>query len=176
MRKPLIHMKIITDLDFIKKEGQIKEEENMSFRIFLKYQDEEYVDSIVHDTYKKVVENIDCTECANCCKVFETSFFKEELDLVIRELNINKEEFIEKETKNNEDDPDQIVLKSTPCMFLKNNKCTIYDLRPEECNSYPHLHKDDFTSRLFGVVGNYEFCPIVYNVYEQLKQSFNFKY
>lgn len=30
-------------------------------------------------------------------------------------------------------------------------------------------NKEDFVFRLIGVVGNYDVCPIVFNVYEQLK-------
>lgn len=40
----------------------------------------------------------------------------------------------------------------------------------ENCISYPHLHKKDFTSRLIGVIENCSVCPIVFNVYERLKE------
>ena len=71
------------------------------------------------------------------------------------------------------DDPKYMISK--PCQFLEDKKCTIYSIRPEECRSYSYLLKDDFISRLFGAISNYELCPIVYNVYELLKRRFNFK-
>ena len=38
-----------------------------------------------------------------------------------------------------------------------------------DCRSYPHLHKKEIISRLMGVVFNCSVCPIVFNVYEQMK-------
>jgi hypothetical protein len=35
------------------------------------------------------------------------------------------------------------------------------------------LNKDEFVFRLMGVIGNYEICPIVFNVYEMLKRRFS---
>ena len=35
----------------------------------------------------------------------------------------------------------------------------VYRDRPEDCHSYPHLHKKDMTRRLLGVLGNAGVCP-----------------
>jgi hypothetical protein len=67
------------------------------------------------------------------------------------------------------DNPAKHMFIELPCPFLANNKCSNYDCRPKDCRSYPHLHKKDFVFRLWGVIENYEVCPIVFNVYEQLK-------
>lgn len=126
--------------------------------------------------YEIILDFIDCTECGNCCIELETCFSKNEIDVLTKSLNIDKKEFINKSTKPDEfGEKDRFILNSKPCQFLSNKKCTIYDIRPEECNSYPYLHKDNFISRLFTVIDNCEICPIVYNVYELLKQEFNFK-
>jgi Fe-S-cluster containining protein len=100
----------------------------------------------------------------------------DEIDRLTQALNIDKEEFISNSTKPDPyGDPNIRFLNSTPCQFLKDKKCTIYDLRPEECNSYPYLHKTNIVSRLFGIIENYEICPIVYNVFEQLKIELKYK-
>ena len=169
-------MKIELDLNIIKRNSKIRENENFKFRSFLKSQDSDKIDKIVHKLYKEVLEHIDCTKCANCCIELETGFQIEEIDRLTKHLNIDKNRFINESTKPDLfGDEDKFYLKSKPCQFLVDNKCTIYEIRPEECNSYPYLHKDDFISRLFGVLENYEICPIVYNVYELLKQEMNFK-
>jgi Fe-S-cluster containining protein len=54
-------------------------------------------------------------------------------------------------------------------MNLKDNLCINYDHRPKDCSSYPHLHKNEFLSRTWGVIDNYSVCPIVFNTYEILK-------
>jgi Fe-S-cluster containining protein len=73
------------------------------------------------------------------------------------------------------DDPSgRFEFNKVPCPFLADNQCTNYAYRPENCRSYPHLHKKDFVSRLFGVIDNYEICPIVFHVVEQLKIELGF--
>ncbi|MFK5879727.1 MAG: YkgJ family cysteine cluster protein [Flavobacteriaceae bacterium] len=168
-------MKIELDLNIIKRNSEIKEGENFEFRSFSKGQDSGKIDQIVHELYENVLEHIDCTNCANCCIELETCFHKEEIDRLTKHLNVDKKEFIKQSTKPDEFGAiDKFYLNSKPCQFLTDKKCTIYELRPDECNSYPYLHKDNFNSRLLGVIENYAICPIVYNVYELLKQELNF--
>lgn len=174
--KTNLHMKIEIDLNIIKRNAKFREDQNYRFRSFLKGQDSDKIDKIVYNIYEKVLENIDCTDCANCCIALETSFQIDEIDRLTKFLKIDKTEFINQSTKPDEfGDKDTLFLNSKPCQFLKDKKCTIYSLRPDECNSYPYLHKEGFTSRLHGVISNYEVCPIVYNVYELLKRKMNFK-
>ena len=70
-------------------------------------------------------------------------------------------------TKTDEGD---CTFRMLPCPFLENNICSQYKYRPKDCRSYPHLHKEDFVFRLIGVIDNYSICPIVFNVYELLKE------
>jgi Fe-S-cluster containining protein len=62
-------------------------------------------------------------------------------------------------------------FNSLPCPFLKNNLCTNYSNRPKDCESYSHLQIKDFISRLWRLIDNYEICPIVFYVYEELKMK-----
>jgi hypothetical protein len=66
-------------------------------------------------------------------------------------------------------------FKEIPCSFLKDNKCTLYECRQSDCRSFPHLHKKGFTTRLIDILQNYSICPIVFNVYEQLKIEMRFR-
>jgi hypothetical protein len=169
-------MRIELDLKVIKRNSEQREGENLRFRSYLKGEDSENIDKIVHRLYENVLDHIDCTECGNCCVELETCFQKTEIEHLCKFLDIDKDKFIEKNTKTSEfEEKDTFVLKSKPCLFLENKKCTIYSHRPEQCSSYPYLHKDDFNSRLFGVLENYGICPIVYNVVELLKHELNYK-
>jgi len=49
--------------------------------------------------------------------------------------------------------------------------CSQYKYCPDNCRSYPHLHKNDFVSRLINVIENIAICPIVFDVYEALKEE-----
>jgi hypothetical protein len=72
------------------------------------------------------------------------------------------------------DEDEDMSFNKLPCPFLENLKCSIYDNRPNDCRSYPHIHKKEFISRLFGVIDSYSICPIVFNVFEDLKLRLHF--
>ena len=163
---------MITNLEEIKTLGEINEDENYQFRVYLKGQKSFKTDKIVHGLYKKFSKEIDCTTCGNCCLCLKTGVNENEIIRLSGILNISvekmREQYIEKFDRSDS-------LKNLPCIFLKDLKCSIYESRPGDCKSYPHLHKKDITSRLLSVIGNYSECPIVFNVFEELKTEYNFR-
>jgi len=157
------------DLKIIEKHGKSRRDKNFDFRSFLKCQDSDKIDSIVHHLFMEISKKIDCTSCGNCCTQLKALIEEKDIERLSHRLGITSQELIDTYT---EKDEGEYYLKSLPCFFLKDKICSIYDDRPHECMSYPFLHKKDIISRLWGVVDNYSFCPIVYNVYEQLKIKF----
>jgi uncharacterized protein len=157
------------NLDKIKLLCQKNENINMKFRSFLKgYANPGEIDFIVHNLFKEISIKIDCTQCANCCKTIGPILCENDIDNLSKLLNLNNDEFINTYLKR--DDEGDLVLNNIPCLFLKENKCSVYSKRPEDCRSYPHLQKDEFISRLYAVITNCSVCPIVFNVYEKLKE------
>ena len=161
-----------TDLNKIKKLSKEKEDENWKFRSFLKGCDipSEKIDSIVHKLYQKVSSGIDCESCANCCKEIQPVLDQEDIEKFSRGVGVSvaqfKDQYLVKE-KNSE----KFVFNKKPCPFLKDNLCSHYPCRPKDCIFYPHLHKTDFIFKLINVIENCSICPIVFNVYEYLKDG-----
>jgi Fe-S-cluster containining protein len=159
--------------------AQAKEDENLRFRVYLKSQDrmeEEEVDELVFKLTKQVWAGIDCTQCANCCKTVRPTLSDEDVDRLVRRLGRAREEFIRQylgPTEPGDDNPWQ--TNSTPCPFLKDNLCSVYEDRPTDCRKYPYLYEPDFTSRTIGTVNRTFQCPIVYEVMEKLKQAMGFR-
>ena len=164
---------MLIDLKKIKQLGKERERENFKFRSFLKGQNSEKIDRIVHELNKYYSSKIDCTECGNCCIELQALINKNDLEKLTSGLEISDSELKEKYTEVDEDG--DLYFKHKPCSFLRDKKCEIYNFRPAECESYPHLHKEKFIGRLFGVIDNYSICPIVFNVYEDLKIELKFK-
>jgi Fe-S-cluster containining protein len=164
-------MKIVTDLEYIKEKALEREEENWEFRAFLKQLDmaPKEIDAIVHKINDKATSQIDCTQCANCCKQIRPVLDEDDVSNFALGLGNEVSEFRERYLSQDADNSKQYIFKELSCPFLAKNKCSNYDCRPKDCRSYPHLHKKDFISRLWGVIENYGVCPIVFNVYEQLK-------
>lgn len=53
-------------------------------------------------------------------------------------------------------------LKQSPCTFLMNdNKCFIYDVRPQACREYPHTDRKRFVQILDLTEKNALICPAV---------------
>jgi len=161
-----------TDIKKIENIAKLKEKENWAFRSFLKGYDltVEELDSIVNELNTAVSAEIDCTRCANCCKKVSPVFHEKDIQNLYKHIGISERDFQKQFLKKDLDG--DLVLKACFCPFLKDNLCTHYAHRPQNCESYPHLHKKDFVFRLIGVLENYEICPIVFNVYELLKAKF----
>jgi uncharacterized protein len=165
--------KIITDILYIKAKAAEREEENVEFRTYLKYQDlsSEKIDAIVHDILADVTAQIDCTKCGNCCEKIRPTLDDEDIRIFAEGLGLPENQFRTQYLIHEKNFQHKIVFNTMPCPFLEDRKCVNYDNRPKECRSYPHLHKADITGRLLGILFNYEICPIVFNVYERLKAA-----
>jgi Fe-S-cluster containining protein len=163
---------IETDLLKIKYYAQKNEKQNWKFRSQIKMMDntDAEMDSLVVEISDRITNQINCKTCANCCKEKSPIVLKKEILSISEGLGISKEEFENKYLEKAEESIEFIISKR-PCPFLQNNECEIYDIRPEDCRSYPHLHKEGFRTRLIGVLENYSVCPIVFNTYNELGQT-----
>ena len=126
----------------------------------------EEVDKIVHRLNEEISSKIDCKTCANCCNTVLPVLNEKDIEKLSKGLRIPIAQVNSKYLTKEED---EITFNKTPCPLLKDNLFSYYDSRPKDCVSYPHLHKEGFVFRLFGVIDNYSVCPIVFNVFERLK-------
>jgi Fe-S-cluster containining protein len=166
-------MKIETDLYIIQKLSEKKHEENWDFRAFLKGYDAdpEEIDKIVHELYDTISAQIDCTTCANCCRKALPILNQKDIQRFSSGSGITELQFKKQYLKASKEEPGHFTFKEKPCPFLNENLCSNYEFRPGDCKSFPHLHKKDFVFRLWGVIENCSICPIVYNIYEYLKDA-----
>ena len=165
-------MPLVTDLTKIKQIAEEKQAENDLFRDFLKQQDDEAIDSMVHTLTETITPQIDCTQCGNCCKSLMINITKEETDQLASHLQISETQLIDQYIEQSEQG--QMIINTIPCHFLKETSCSIYEHRFTEFREFPHLHKPHFTGRLFGTMQYYEICPIIFNVVEQLKEALDY--
>ena len=81
-----------------------------------------------------------CTGCGGCCTGAPGYVWvsPEEIKSLADRLNISEEAFIKKYTRRI---GSRISLtedsKSFDCVFLKDNKCQVYNERPEQCRTFP---------------------------------------
>ena len=169
-------MDLETDIKRIEQRTEQQAKRNWAFRCFLKGSDlpAREIDSVVHALNQEVSNQIDCTRCANCCKTISPLLNPRDIQRLARHLNLSESDFQAQYLQKNEEEGGE-VFNATPCPFLKENRCTVYSSRPDDCRFYPHLHKRDFVFRVNQAVSNCSVCPIVFNVFERLRQEFGHK-
>ncbi len=146
--------------------------ENIFFKKHLRQFKSVDVDARIHQLYQSVSAQIDCTECGNCCKKLEPGLESKEIERLAQQKNLAAETFKELFVAF---DGEAQFLKTKPCMFLADCKCTIYEHRPAACAGYPHLDGTDMKYKS-SMWSNYALCPIVFNVLEALKKELHFSY
>ena len=114
--------------------------------------------------------NINCLQCAACCKNYSPRFKTPDIKRISRHLKMKEGAFIE--TYLRLDSDGDYVVKSTPCPFLdSDNYCTIYDVRPSDCERFPYTDEDVLLKRQNITLKNSTFCPIVVFVLEKLREE-----
>lgn len=157
-------------LSNLKKLAREKESENKQFFKKLKQKPPKNLDYIMQDLHEEAFNDIDCLECANCCKTTGPLFTNKDIERIAKHLRLKPSEFIANYLRVDEDNDH--VLQSVPCTFLgEDNYCSIYDVRPKACREYPHTDRRKFHQITSITLKNTHVCPAVYKIIENLKQT-----
>lgn len=157
------------DLDRFKDVSKNKSAENKKFLQSLKKKDPRKVDNAFHAVHEEVFEEINCLECANCCKTTSPIFYQTDIERVAKSLKTKPGDFIEKYLRIDEDK--DYVLKSSPCPFLDaDNYCSVYENRPKACREYPHTNRKKMVQILELTHKNTLVCPALLEMVERLKK------
>jgi hypothetical protein len=165
---------MLTDLVQIRRLGQQKRDENSRFRAYLR--NHRHSDRRLRRFGEDIEAQIDCTTCANCCRVSEVEITDRDIDKLAKFLGMTREEFIRDSTQQAESG--ELILKRTEagCVFLEGNLCSVYEARPQNCANFPHLVRGtgSIASRMWRLVERAEYCPIVYNWMEKVKEDIGY--
>lgn len=131
------------------------------------YDNQENID-LVKGLHREAFGKIDCLKCANCCKTSPALLVVEDINRISKHLGISSKQF--KKNYVLEDFNGEISLNTIPCHFLNtDNTCSIYDVRPKACRSYPHTDDPKFFNQPKLNTENTIVCPATYYVVERLK-------
>jgi Fe-S-cluster containining protein len=127
---------------------------------------------VLHE--KDVWLETDCLSCANCCKTMTPTFTQQDLKRISRHFNMTIEEFQKKWLRKERGGDRDWLNKTEPCQFLnlKDNKCSIYEVRPADCAGFPHLSKK-FKDFVHIHKQNVEYCPATYRLVEKMMSKVN---
>jgi Fe-S-cluster containining protein len=125
------------------------------------------MDREIQQIHDKLVEEIDCLECGNCCRTLGPMILPKDVDAMCRSLRMKPADFIEKYLQTDEDK--DMVFKEIPCPFLgTDNYCSVYENRPKACREYPHTDRKKFYQIYELSMKNATVCPIVFGVLERI--------
>lgn len=165
---------MLTDLVQIRRMGEKKRPENERLRAYLKRHN--FVERRLLRIAEEIEEQINCRQCANCCRVATVTVNDRDITALARELGMAEGILIREYTEESEEGR---ILKRTEagCVFLRGNDCTVYEARPKTCREFPHLAKGpgSFLSRMWQMADRACYCPIVYNALDAFKEEVKFR-
>jgi Fe-S-cluster containining protein len=126
--------------------------------------------NLLPQLHDEAFSNINCLDCAACCKNYSPRFKTPDVKRISKHLGLKESVFIETYLRLDEDG--DYVAKQAPCPFLgADNACTIYDQRPSDCARFPYTNEDVMVRRQPLTLKNSTFCPAVYFVLERLMEK-----
>jgi Fe-S-cluster containining protein len=166
---------MLTDLVQIRRLGEQKREENERFRKHLKRHN--FVERRFRRIAQDVEGQIDCTQCANCCRVATVRLADRDVEKLSKFFRIRPAQFLRDYTDQSAEEG--LILKRTDeagCIFLDGNTCVVYEARPHICENFPHLVRGEgsLLSRMWEFKDRACYCPIVYNTLEEFKAEVKF--
>jgi Fe-S-cluster containining protein len=165
---------LITDLALIAHEAESRADDYAAFRYFVELDErsDADLDGLVQSIAMPIVTAIDCTKCANCCRSLSVYLTEEDAHRVIAGTFIPLEQLLSEviDCERAASAEEWGVFRQRPCVFLKGERCSIYEHRPESCRLYPAF-TPDFRWALADILGGVGLCPIIYNVIEELQQA-----
>jgi Fe-S-cluster containining protein len=168
--------KLITEIPLIQRYAARREDENWRFRTYVKHRlkmEDDQLDAVVQETTDAVWSQIDCTRCAQCCRTLQVVVDHQDAARLAKRLNMSASEFKRRYMKF--DEHKEGYFAASPCPFLKENACSVYEDRPKACRDFPYLHEPKFRTRMITFIENTALCPIVYNTCERLKTRLQFR-
>jgi Fe-S-cluster containining protein len=121
---------------------------------------------------KAAWKEVDCTTCANCCKKMTPTYNKKDINRIAKHFGLSYQQFYDKWLM--VDENKDVVNKNKPCQFLgKDNRCTIYAIRPLDCAEFPHFTRKDFRYQAAEktYTNNLALCPATLVFVEKLQQA-----
>lgn len=157
-------MNLTTDLDQIKRLAAERHDEFEVMRYMLEFRDDlsdTEIDAVVDAVAAPIIDAIDCTQCANCCRSLDVYVTPEDARRLAPVAHIPLDEIIEHEQAWKVGEWGKFRAK--PCAFLNGKLCSVYEQRPETCRTYPAF-TPDFRWTLDDIIEGAGLCPIIYNV------------
>ncbi len=129
------------------------------------------LDKAFKEVNDEVFSYTNCMECANCCRIAQPVFEEPDVKRIAKHFEMSNDAFIKKYLK---PVPEYgYFTKKLPCVFLgDDNKCTIYEVRPMGCRTYPPARLRLSPEQLDVIYENIGICPAVSDMVDKIRERF----
>lgn len=144
--------------------------ETAAFLKKLKKKKPKELDDFVHGLHIDAFSQFNCLDCANCCNTIGPRLIDRDVERLAKHLKMKPSEFVDQYIQVDEDG--DMIFREHPCPFLLPDKyCLVYESRPRACREYPHTDRKRFYQILSLSHKNCETCPVVYDIFEEIKKK-----
>ncbi|RNA63718.1 YkgJ family cysteine cluster protein [Chryseobacterium nematophagum] len=158
------------DLESYREQAIKKQKEHKKLLDGLKKKPPKNLDYIVQKTHDDVFRDINCLQCANCCKTTGPLYTEKDIERIAKHLKMKAADFEAKFLRTDEDNDK--VLQNLPCYFLNDdNTCSIYEVRPKACREYPHTDRKKIYQINNLMIKNTLICPAAFEFVERIKKN-----
>ena len=157
--------------DLLLKNWQKKSGERQKlYKNYLHRANKKEVLKVLPDLHEEAFSKIDCLQCGNCCKGYSPRFKTPDIKRIAKHLKMKDGDLINQYLR--VDEEGDYVMQNQPCSFLgADNYCSIYEVRPSDCERFPYTDEDVILKRPNITLKNSSFCPAVYYVLEKLMEA-----
>src|SRR5579871_4510233 len=129
------------------------------------------LDKLVVQADKETWKELNCLDCANCCKTMSPTYTRKDIKRISKHLGMTEKAFREKWLY--KDKSGDWTNVKQPCQFLdlKTNMCNIYAVRPRDCAGFPHHYKKMNADYMHMYKQNIEYCPATYRLVEGVMEQ-----
>lgn len=157
------------DLEFYKNQALQRNKVHKKFLESLKRKPPRNLDYVVQEIHDEVFNEVNCLQCANCCKTTGPLFTEKDIERIAKHLKMRAVDFENKFLRVDEDQDK--VLQDLPCWFLnKDNTCSIYEVRPKACREFPHTNIKKIYQINHLTIKNTIVCFATYKFVEKLSE------
>lgn len=144
--------------------------ETTSFIKKLKKKKPKNLDRAVQELHDEAFSEFDCLDCANCCKTLGPRLTNKDIERLAKHHKMKTSDFTNQYILTDEDG--DFIFNKQPCPFLlPDNYCLVYENRPKACREYPHTNRKRFYQILELSHKNCETCPVVFDIFGELKKK-----
>ncbi|MDZ4669856.1 MAG: YkgJ family cysteine cluster protein [Phototrophicales bacterium] len=122
--------------------------------------DDEF-DAIIAAIATPIIAQTDCTLCGNCCHKLDVYLTPDDANRLSVGIHIPLTTLLTDTIRDARAVGEWGRFAHSPCRFLSDKKCTVYEHRPQTCRDYP-VFTPDFRWMLDDMIDGATICPIIY--------------